>query len=508
MFDYEVIIVGGGPSGMSAALVLGRARKSVLVINAEQPRNGVTQHSHGFLTRDGAHPFEILSEAKEQLQKYHNVTYLQDLVVDLDQQDDDSFIVRTEDEKSFSAKRVIIATGYKDNLSELNINGIEEVYGKSVFPCPFCDGWELQNLPLAIFSSGEHLGHYVQLIANWSNDIIVFTNGEGTLSEDLQREFQVNNIRVEEGKIKALHSSEGKLEAIELENGDHIIRSAGFISNTAPTESMTFLTNLNAERESLPPFGMMGYKTEFGETTVKGLYVIGDARTGWGSIANAVYEGSDVASKMIFSMVRENWIQPAIQDLSYSDLCHFETERLKVGEWHAFLNNNTWQNQTLSSIVSEILTEDVTKTLPSNWRGSYEEKRSEEWIKSRDLEGPTLLAVDKINHQAIGLIILFESANSLENIELQVGYLVAVSSWGQGFASEMLQGFIDWCQEQNAISCLRAGVSNSNSQSIRVLEKTGFFLSDSKSEEESEQFFELRLQHDSLENSTSNNLND
>ena len=144
---------------MSAALIAGRARLETVVINAEAPRNAVTMASHGFLSRDGVHPSELLAVAKEQLRKYETVRYIARSAARVGA-DGVGFAIGLSDGTTVSANRVVIASGYVDDLARLELPGIEEVYGKSVFPCPFCDGYEHRDERLAVFGR-EGLEHFV-----------------------------------------------------------------------------------------------------------------------------------------------------------------------------------------------------------------------------------------------------------------------------------------------------------------------------------------------------------
>ncbi|NMM47737.1 NAD(P)/FAD-dependent oxidoreductase [Marinigracilibium pacificum] len=303
--NYEVIIIGGGPAGMSAALVLGRSRIKSLVLNAENPRNSITTHSHGFLTQDGIHPSEIFKTAKEQLSKYTDVTYKNEKAIEVTKTDD-YFEVRSE-ENSYSSNRVIIATGYRDNIKEVGIKGLEDVYGKSVYPCPFCDGFEMADKQLAVFGDAMMGPMFSKVIAHWSNDVIVFTNGEKVTDQELLKSLQTNNIRLIDKKIKQLKSIDGILSGIELEDDTIIKRQGGFIADTMAVENTNFARNLNVPIEN-GHFGMESYKVdENKETEIKGLYIIGDARSGWTGVAGAVNEGSVVGKAITHQIIEEHW---------------------------------------------------------------------------------------------------------------------------------------------------------------------------------------------------------
>jgi len=170
----------------------------------------------------------------------------------------------------------------------------------------------------------------------------------------------------------------------------------------------------------------------------------------------------------------------------------YSTDRLLVKEWHS-LTSDDWQEQDLAVIVKSILTPQVTHSLPPDWQGPYTLKRAEAWVAERDDEGITLLAVEKSSGKAIGIIILFESAKDQYGSDLRLGYMLAESSWGKGFASELINGFVSWCQNNN-ISSLTGGVEKDNIASRRVLEKCGF-VQTSSGEGAGEQLFVLQFSH-------------
>ena len=154
--------------------------------------------------------------------------------------------------------------------------------------------------------------------------------------------------------------------------------------------------------------------------------------------------------------------------------CEFETKRLLAKTWHS-LSSMDWRRQPLEIVVSAMLTESVTRSLPGPWRGDYTTERAREWIAERDREGTTLLVIEKSNREAAGLIILVEFRSEKGfGTDIRLGYLLAESSWGTGIATEAVGGFIGWCRARADVRSVSSGVDRKNVASMRVLEKTGF----------------------------------
>lgn len=147
----------------------------------------------------------------------------------------------------------------------------------------------------------------------------------------------------------------------------------------------------------------------------------------------------------------------------------YETDRLSIREWH-FIPSDDWKHQALEIIVKNILTPSVMRDLPRAWQGQYTLERAREWIEERGDEGTILIVVEKSTQHPIGFIILFESNGGKD---LRLGYLLAESAWGKGFATELIQGFAKWC-ECNGVVSVTSGVATTNKASIRVLEKNHF----------------------------------
>ncbi|MEK3823209.1 NAD(P)/FAD-dependent oxidoreductase [Paenibacillus xylanexedens] len=216
---FDVVIVGGGPAGLNASLVLGRARKQVLVIDDQKPRNWVTRETHGFLTRDGVSPQEFRRIAKEEIAAYPSVQFASDTVTEITGNDGD-FVVQTVEGKQYDAKKVLFAVGKRD--LPLEITGLSEVYGKSAFVCPYCDGWELRNRELVIITSANHALHMAKLISGWTSQFTLCIQDTNLLEAEQKQELSRHGVQVYEAPIQSIRSEDGMVSAVELSDGTWI----------------------------------------------------------------------------------------------------------------------------------------------------------------------------------------------------------------------------------------------------------------------------------------------
>ncbi|SFS53149.1 NAD(P)/FAD-dependent oxidoreductase [Paenibacillus sp. 453mf] len=298
---YDCIIVGGGPAGLNAALVLGRARKSVLVIDAEEPRNRVTRHSHGFLTRDGITPHEFRRVAKEQIEAYPNVTFTTDTAISAGGADGD-FTITTEKGTTYHSKKLLLAIGKRD--LKLPIDGLAEVYGKSAFVCPYCDGWELRDQKLVVIVSHDKALHMAKTLSGWSRDFTICTNGDEKLTEQDREELNNHNISVFDTRISEIKSIGGMVESVHLEDGTMIPCTGIFF---APELGIGSDLPQLLDCESSEDGTIVVDK--FGKTSVPGVYSAGDSATQMYQLIMAASMGSLAAVGINSELLAEAWEQ-------------------------------------------------------------------------------------------------------------------------------------------------------------------------------------------------------
>ncbi len=298
---YDCIIIGGGPAGLNAALVLGRARRSVALIDSNKPRNAVTHASHGFITRDGVSPSEFRSVAAEELSSYPSIDQLQAEVVTIEKTEL-GFVVEESLGHYYQAKKLVLATGVNEIFPE--IEGFYSFYGKSLFVCPYCDGWEHRDQPLVIVSESSHVFHYVKMIYNWSKDLVVCTNGHALLNDEETEKLVSKGIKIMEQPLASFEGVNGQLEKVRFEDGTEIERSGGFVMSKKLIPNLQLVENLGCNTEESGTL-----KTdEFGRTSVKGLYAAGDASyVNPSQLIFAAADGSKIATGINMDLTEEEF---------------------------------------------------------------------------------------------------------------------------------------------------------------------------------------------------------
>ena len=294
---FDVIIVGAGPAGLSAALILGRSLRKVLVCDTGHPRNAASRAMHGYLTRDGMPPSEFLRVAREQMQQYETVEFLDAEVVAADCVDG-RFQVTLNGGTRHVSRKLLIATGVTDNLPDLP--GFRELYGVSVFHCPYCDGWEVRHRPLAIYGRGAR-GYGLSLeLTGWSRDLVLCTDGPAELDDDQRARLQKHGIAVREDRILRLEGQD-RLERIVFATGEPLAREALFFT-TGQTQQSRLAHNLGCEINEKGTVRTGKYET----THLSGLYVAGDASRAVQWVIVAAAEGAEAAFAINTDLLRED----------------------------------------------------------------------------------------------------------------------------------------------------------------------------------------------------------
>jgi thioredoxin reductase len=206
----DVVIVGAGSAGLSAALALGRARRKVLVLNGGPPRNAPAKASHNFFTRDGTPPSELVKIGLAQLKPYD--IEVQSRNAESIKKTNNHFELMLDDGQCVASRKIILATGVLDVLP--NIPGFRELWGKTIHHCPYCHGWEVRDRPVAVYAQGEMGYHFAIMIRHWSKDLVVCSNGDAGFSNEQCQHLIQLNLDIIETPIQHLEKSDKGLKAI------------------------------------------------------------------------------------------------------------------------------------------------------------------------------------------------------------------------------------------------------------------------------------------------------
>ena len=293
---YDVVIAGGGPAGLSAALVLGRCRRSVLLCDDGRYRNAASHGLHGYLTRDCIHPAEFLAAAREQLRAY-SVEYRCIRVEDA-AAESGSFRIVLSGGETVRSRKLLLATGVVDRLP--NIEGIEAFYGTSVFHCPYCDGWEMRDQPLAVYGRGHKVHGLALSLLSWSRDLVVVTDGPPCLSAGQRAELARHSIGLRPERIAGLEGSGGTLQRILFTNAEPLVRRAIFF-NTGQDQRCDLVRRLGCNMTSKGAVRTGSRE----ETNIPGLYVAGDASRDVQLAIVAAAEGAKAAVAIHTALQRE-----------------------------------------------------------------------------------------------------------------------------------------------------------------------------------------------------------
>jgi thioredoxin reductase len=267
----DVVVVGGGPAGLSAALVLGRCQRTVAVLDDEHYRNGHSRaRMHGFITRDGTTPQEFRELARADVGRYPTVRIENDTVVDA-RRLDRGFVVLTKSGRELACGALLIATGFVDTLP--TVAGAGELHGQLVLPCPYCDAYEVRNQPLAAFSFPNDTGaHYAFLLAQWSNDVVFCAERRPQLSDEMRARLAVRNVRVEQRELRSVER-DGEGLRLVFSEGDTMWRRMMFY-HLGGRGASNLASKLGARMDER---GSVDVDRRQAAKGVPGLWVAGDA---------------------------------------------------------------------------------------------------------------------------------------------------------------------------------------------------------------------------------------
>lgn len=299
--QYDVLIVGGSHAGLSAAMALGRMRRSVLICDDGRPRNQLSLHANNIAGQDGVAPEQWRQQARQNLQKYPTV-HLEKTTVQAIKKQQGLFHVELSSKPPVRARKIILAHGIQDKLPDAN--GFQQLWSKSVFHCPYCHGFEVQDQRLGIVGSGAYVEHMLPMILGLSKDVMVFTNGAQDISKDFAHLLETKKIPLIDSPIAELGYEEQKLKFVEFKTHPRIERDALFVGPQLPLSMRSDLGDqLGLEKNE---FGL--YKVaEMGKTNIAGVLAAGDIVTMQQSVVSAAASGQSAGAWATFELLVEDF---------------------------------------------------------------------------------------------------------------------------------------------------------------------------------------------------------
>jgi len=297
--NFEVIIIGGSYSGLSAAMSLGRSLRSVLIIDSGFPCNRQTPHSHNFITQDGEKPSVIGEKAKAQVLQYDTVKFHQDLAFS-GNKSENGFTISTEKGNIFNAKKLIFATGIKDIMPD--IKGFSECWGISVIHCPYCHGYEFRNQKTGIMANGDRALHLASLVNNLTDTITILTSGKTDFDAGQISKLKKHNIKIVETKISEIEHENGQVKHVFFVDGNKISFDAVYAAIPF-TQHSHIPVSLGCELTE------QGYLKvdNFQKTSIEGIFACGDNTTIIRSVASSIASGNFAGAMANMELTHANF---------------------------------------------------------------------------------------------------------------------------------------------------------------------------------------------------------
>lgn len=296
--EWESIVIGAGAAGLSAALVLGRARRRTLVVDAGRQSNLAAHGIGGLLGFDGAAPADLYAAGRAELQKYPTVEFLHGEVVTAET----GFTLTLADDSTVTARTVLLATGMDYRTAD--IPGLDAAWGGSVFHCPFCHGWELRDEPLAVVGRGERAMHSALMLRGWTDDLMVASNGPAELDDDARAALARAGVAVDERPIARFVCDAGELTALEFADCSRVPRRGALVTTTLQPRS-TLAAQLGVATTDTPMGTGVIVVDEFQRTTVPGVFAAGDVSPKMPQVAAAMAAGSLAGAAMVQTLLAD-----------------------------------------------------------------------------------------------------------------------------------------------------------------------------------------------------------
>jgi thioredoxin reductase len=306
MNTYDVLVIGGGAAGLSAALVLARARRRVLVVDSGTPRNAAAAHMHGFLSRDGMPPAELLAAGRAEVTGYGG-TITTGSVADLVRCQPSGFQALLEDGHRVSARNVLVATGLSDELPD--VPGLAERWARDVLHCPYCHGWEVRDQQLGVLWTGPETVRYAQIVRQWTKDLVLFAPSNALSPAD-RSQLVARAVGVVEGRVDRVVVENDRLCAVAMADGRSIPRQTLFVPpRFIPNHRLLAGVGCDIDEQGWVVTGAHG------ATSVPGLRVAGNVTNPRAQVITAAGEGSAAAIAINTDLVEDD-VRAAVQDFN------------------------------------------------------------------------------------------------------------------------------------------------------------------------------------------------
>lgn len=295
---HDIVIVGGGPAGLQAALVTVRAGKKTVVFDDPlPPRNSASRGVHNMIGIDGLSPSQFRETVWKQINVYRNAELREECVVDISRGESGPFLVTGSNGTKIETEKVILALGYRDIYPQ--VPGFLECWGKTVINCPYCDGYENKGRVWGFVpGSVKELSSFPKLSLNWTAEVIVFSPADMTIDEDYRQELMVSGIKIQEGEITAIHYTDGGVNAVTLDTGNNIpVETLLWIP---PREPAPLLKNMVENLGLILDESAQVFTDENNCTNVSGIWAAGEVRRCCSNALDSAVDGSKTAKSVIF----------------------------------------------------------------------------------------------------------------------------------------------------------------------------------------------------------------